>query len=75
MYFHWFITIYGEFYFLNYNLNIITLPQILWSASILAALGTSLRVICGIGDTPSIVISAAIAMTYTLFGGYKIFNK
>lgn len=43
--------------------------EILWSASILAALGTSLRVICGIGDTESIIVSAAIAMTYTLFGG------
>ncbi|XP_063683471.1 high affinity choline transporter 1-like [Bolinopsis microptera] len=43
--------------------------EILWSASILAALGTSLRVICGIDDTTSIIASAAIAMTYTLFGG------
>ncbi|KAL5256862.1 hypothetical protein ACHWQZ_G011954 [Mnemiopsis leidyi] len=43
--------------------------EILWSASILAALGTSLRVICGINDTASIIVSAAIAMTYTLFGG------
>jgi len=43
--------------------------EILWSASILAALGTSLRVICGIDDTASIIVSAAIAMTYTLFGG------
>jgi len=43
--------------------------EILWSASILAALGTSLRVICGLEDTPSIIISACIAMTYTLFGG------
>ena len=45
--------------------------QILWSASILAALGTSLRVICGINDTASIIVSAAIAMTYTLFGGMQ----
>lgn len=43
--------------------------EILWSASILAALGTSLRVICGLTDAVSIVVSAAIAMTYTLFGG------
>jgi len=43
--------------------------EILWSASILAALGTSLRVICGLSDPVSIVVSACIAMTYTLFGG------
>jgi len=43
--------------------------EILWSASILAALGTSLRVICGLNDETSIIISACIAMTYTLFGG------
>jgi len=43
--------------------------EILWSASILAALGTSLRVICGLSDPVSIIISACIAMTYTLFGG------
>ena len=48
--------------------------QILWSASILAALGTSLRVICGLDDSVSIIISACIAMTYTLFGGKHFQN-
>ena len=43
--------------------------EILWSASILAALGTSLQVICGIEEEASIIASAGFAMFYTLFGG------
>jgi len=43
--------------------------EILWSASILAALGTSLQVICGIPESTSIMASAGFAMIYTLFGG------
>ncbi|KAL5257411.1 hypothetical protein ACHWQZ_G012379 [Mnemiopsis leidyi] len=43
--------------------------EILWSAAILAALGTSLQVICGIPESTSIMASAGFAMIYTLFGG------
>ena len=50
----------------------VILFQILWSAAILAALGTSLQVICGIPESSSIMASAGFAMIYTLFGG-KIF--
>lgn len=51
--------------------------QILWSAAILAALGSSLQVICGIPEETSIMASAGFAMVYTLFGGmflYFTFN-
>ncbi|XP_069960419.1 high-affinity choline transporter 1 [Cherax quadricarinatus] len=43
--------------------------ETLWSASILAALGSTLTVILGLGNTVSIIVSAAIAVVYTLFGG------
>lgn len=43
--------------------------EIFWSASILAALGSTLHVVLHIDDTVSIVLSAGIALLYTMFGG------
>ena len=43
--------------------------EIFWSASILGALGSTLQVILHIKTVPSIIISAVIAVFYTLFGG------
>ncbi|XP_045136938.1 high-affinity choline transporter 1-like [Portunus trituberculatus] len=43
--------------------------ETLWSASILSALGSTLAVILDINNTLSIIVSAAIAVLYTLFGG------
>merc|ERR1711981_1343572 len=43
--------------------------EVFWSASILAALGSTLRVILHIDVNTSIIISAVIAVCYTLFGG------
>ena len=43
--------------------------ELLWSASILAALGTTLAVILNLPVVPTIIVSAAIAVFYTLFGG------
>lgn len=43
--------------------------ETLWSASILAALGSTLSVILGLTDSISIIVSAGIAIFYTLFGG------
>ncbi|XP_071529907.1 high-affinity choline transporter 1-like [Panulirus ornatus] len=40
-----------------------------WSAAILSALGSTLAVILDIDNTVSILVSAAIAVAYTLFGG------
>ncbi|XP_063859734.1 high-affinity choline transporter 1-like isoform X1 [Scylla paramamosain] len=40
-----------------------------WSAAILSALGSTLAVILDIGNTVSILVSAAIAVFYTIFGG------
>ncbi|KAG7169260.1 High-affinity choline transporter 1-like 2 [Homarus americanus] len=45
------------------------LGETFWSAAILSALGSTLAVILNIGNTVSILASAAIAVTYTLFGG------
>lgn len=51
------------------------LGELFWSAAILGALGTTINVILGLdswtddGDNLSIVISAAIAVFYTMFGG------
>lgn len=42
--------------------------DIFWSASILAALGTSLSVIVNLNVSLSIMLSACVAVTYTLFG-------
>jgi len=43
--------------------------EVFWSASILSALGSTLQVILDIENTISIVISAIIAVVYTLMGG------
>merc|ERR1712223_1730752 len=43
--------------------------EVFWSASILAALGSTLQVILHIENTISIIISAIIAVMYTLLGG------
>ena len=43
--------------------------EVFWSASILAALGSTLQVILKIDINFSIVLSAAIAVLYTLIGG------
>lgn len=43
--------------------------EIFWSAAILGALGSTLQVILKIDTTTSIIISAAIAVLYTLMGG------
>lgn len=43
--------------------------EILWSSAILSALGSTLSVILGLDNTIAVVISAAVAMLYTLFGG------
>lgn len=43
--------------------------EIFWSAAILAALGATVSVIVDIDNNTSIILSAAIALIYTLFGG------
>ncbi|KAF2365452.1 Sodium/solute symporter [Trinorchestia longiramus] len=43
--------------------------EALWSASILAALGSTLAVILGLTDAISVIVSAAIAVLYTMMGG------
>ncbi len=43
--------------------------EVFWSASILGALGSTLQVILGIDINLSIIVSAIIAVLYTLIGG------
>ncbi|CAM1313536.1 Uncharacterised protein g6293 [Pycnogonum litorale] len=43
--------------------------EVLWSASILAALGSTMSVIIGLDFNISVIISASIAIFYTLIGG------
>merc|ERR1719410_2074177 len=43
--------------------------EIFWSASILGALGSTLQVILNLGEKVSIIMSAIIALGYTLLGG------
>ncbi|WP_022792907.1 sodium:solute symporter family protein [Marinococcus halotolerans] len=45
------------------------LGEMFWSGAILTALGTTFGTILGIDFTTSIVISAVIAIAYTVFGG------
>jgi len=45
------------------------LGETFWSASILSALGATLRVILGLDMTLSVIVSACIAVGYTFFGG------
>lgn len=43
--------------------------EVFWSAAILTALGTTFGTILGIDFVPSIILSAAIAIAYTVVGG------
>ena len=43
--------------------------EIFWSASILGALGSTLQVILNLDEKVSIIMSAVIALGYTLLGG------
>jgi len=43
--------------------------ELFWSAAILSALGGSLRVIIGLDHKTAVIVSAAIAVMYTLIGG------
>jgi len=43
--------------------------ELFWSAAILTALGTTFGTVLGLDVTPSILVSAAIAIAYTLIGG------
>lgn len=45
------------------------LAELLWTAAVLAALGASLQVILNLDNIVSIIISAAIAVLYTVIGG------
>jgi len=45
------------------------ISEIFWSASILGALGSTLQVILALDETVSIIVSAVIAVLYTLLGG------
>ena len=45
------------------------LGETFWSASILAALGATLKVILGLNMNVSVIVSACIAVGYTFFGG------
>ncbi|XP_048763871.1 high-affinity choline transporter 1-like [Ostrea edulis] len=45
------------------------LAEVFWSGAILAALGSTLTVIVGLSHEVAIVVSACIAVFYTLFGG------
>jgi len=45
------------------------LAELFWTAAILSALGSSLKVIVGLQRTISIIVSGAIAILYTLVGG------
>lgn len=44
------------------------MADLFWSASILAALGSSLNVILGINNPTAISVSATVAILYTMFG-------
>ena len=45
------------------------ISEIFWSASILGALGSTLQVILNLDEKVSIIMSAVIALGYTLLGG------
>ncbi|CAH8603300.1 unnamed protein product [Heterobilharzia americana] len=45
------------------------LGEVFWTAAILSALGATLGVIVDLNQTASIILSACIALVYTLFGG------
>lgn len=43
--------------------------EVFWAAGILAALGATLAVIIDMNQSASVILSACIAVFYTLFGG------
>lgn len=43
--------------------------EIFWSAAILTALGTTFATVVGLDTAPAILLSAAVAVSYTLLGG------
>merc|ERR550532_1307558 len=45
------------------------LAETLWSAAILAALGSSVTVMMDLSDSLSIISSACVVIVYTIFGG------
>ena len=45
------------------------LGDVFWSSAILAALGASISVVIDIDTTTSVIVSGAIAISYTLVGG------
>jgi len=45
------------------------LGEIFWSAAILSALGATVSVVVGLGKDLSVIVSACIAVFYTLIGG------
>ena len=45
------------------------LGDIFWTAAILAALGATVSVVINLDRVPSIIVSACIAVCYTLLGG------
>ncbi|XP_074648202.1 high-affinity choline transporter 1-like [Tubulanus polymorphus] len=45
------------------------LGEVFWSAAILSALGATLSVIIDLNNTTAVIVSAIIAIVYTLFGG------
>lgn len=45
------------------------LGEIFWSAAILAALGATISVVISLDETTSVIVSACIAIFYTLIGG------
>ena len=46
-----------------------SVSEIFWSASILGALGSTLQVILNLDEKVSVIMSAVIALGYTLLGG------
>jgi len=43
--------------------------EVFWSAAILSALGATVSVVIGLGKQLSVIVSACIAVAYTLMGG------
>ena len=47
------------------------LAELIWSAAILVALGSTFGTVVGLPLVPSILVSAAVAIAYTVFGGLR----
>lgn len=47
------------------------LAELIWSAAILVALGTTFGTVIGVDLTTSILVSSAVAIAYTMFGGLR----